>query len=458
MSTELALALHRIGRPRCLIIGDFILDRTLDGHFTRFAQENGAVPVFKTDVCRECSGGSGAVGQMAKALGAEVEWCCGGESSYDMTIKTRYYVDGQLVFRADRDEQVPAESEERTLRNIREKIDKTDVVLIADYGRGTCTDTVLRAAIDGAKARGIPCLVDPHGNEWSRYTGCTAIKCNTHEVRSWQSGVFDHYIVTRGEYGMHLNTIKRGGVETQTFATRHRRVVDVTGAGDCVLSAIGVCLSSGMSWQDACKVANASAGLKVERRGAVPVPRCEVIADLIDSKIIPQELLSAVAAACRSHKILGTVPLYSDGSTCLGMVPRKVVWTNGCFDGGLHAGHLHLLAEAKKQGNVLIVGVNDDESVYNLKGIGRPLRPCKDRCEQVAALSCVDYVVSFEDQEQLAACVKAVAPDVLCVGSDYLNKPVVGMDDAGRLHFVQKLRGYSTTAELESYRVQISPL
>jgi rfaE bifunctional protein nucleotidyltransferase chain/domain len=104
---------------------------------------------------------------------------------------------------------------------------------------------------------------------------------------------------------------------------------------------------------------------------------------------------------------------------------KTVVWTNGCFD-LLHVGHVRNLAEARALGDVLVVGVNSDRSVRQLKAAGRPIVPECERAEVLAALACVDAVVIFDEltPEPLLACVR---PDVHCKGGDYApphGKPV----------------------------------
>jgi rfaE bifunctional protein nucleotidyltransferase chain/domain len=100
------------------------------------------------------------------------------------------------------------------------------------------------------------------------------------------------------------------------------------------------------------------------------------------------------------------------------------VFTNGCFD-ILHAGHVRYLAEAKSHGDVLIVGLNADESVRRLKGAGRPLNGVADRIDVLSALSVVDHVVVFTEDVPTAL-IEAVEPDVLVKGMDWKDKGVEG--------------------------------
>lgn len=422
MSIELALALSRIGRPRVLVVGDALYDADCHCSVNRFAQESHGVPVWECELREGRPGGAMAVVAMACGLGASCIPFC---SAKQVATKYRYFVDGRMVGRFD----VPAIGPfDINLSALSDAIANADCVLIADYGKGACTDAVLRAAIDGAKARGIPCIADPHEHEWYRYEGATCLKQNSKQARAQPRPLeacvtFPAIVITRGPEGIGLCTHTSHDEE---YPTRPRQVVDVTGAGDMVLAALGFCVSRLLSWSDACKVANAAAGLKVERRGAVPVPRCEVIADLLDGHtVVPSELLPAVSEACRARG-------------------GKVVWTNGCMD-SFHSGHLHMLSEARKQGDLLIVGVNTDESVNYLKGQGRPLRRWDERSAVVAALGCVDYVVQIGSQGDLQHCIEAVKPDVLVVGSDYRGKPIVGAEHAGRIHYVERIPGVSTS-------------
>ena len=112
---------------------------------------------------------------------------------------------------------------------------------------------------------------------------------------------------------------------------------------------------------------------------------------------------------------------------CLPNYPRnyKLVFTNGCFDFGLTRGHIECLTFAKAQGDKLIVGLNSDSSIKRLKGNNRPILPLEDRMHIMAALECVDYVYSFEEDSPLEL-IKKLKVDVIVKGSDYQKEKVVG--------------------------------
>ncbi len=130
---------------------------------------------------------------------------------------------------------------------------------------------------------------------------------------------------------------------------------------------------------------------------------------------------------------------------------QKIVFTNGCFD-VLHYGHVCYLLEAKKLGDILVVGLNSDASVRRLKGESRPINGERERAFVLAALSCVDYVTLFEEDtpEKL---IKMVKPDVLVKGGDYQIENIVGADfviqNGGTVTTIPFVDGFSSTHIIE---------
>jgi D-glycero-beta-D-manno-heptose 1-phosphate adenylyltransferase len=133
---------------------------------------------------------------------------------------------------------------------------------------------------------------------------------------------------------------------------------------------------------------------------------------------------------------------------------RRVVFTNGCFD-LLHPGHIETLEKARSLGEVLIVGVNSDRGVREMKGAGRPIVPEQERAELLAALECVDAVVIF-DEPTPREIVAALLPDVLVKGGDWASDRIVGREEVeaagGRVVSIPVVAGYSTSAMAEKIR------
>jgi D-beta-D-heptose 7-phosphate kinase/D-beta-D-heptose 1-phosphate adenosyltransferase len=134
---------------------------------------------------------------------------------------------------------------------------------------------------------------------------------------------------------------------------------------------------------------------------------------------------------------------------------RKVVFTNGVFD-LLHPGHVRYLADARREGDSLIVAINSDRSVKAIKGPERPINPEAERAEVLAALAVVDAVVVF-DEDDPHAIIGALQPDVLVKGADWATDRIIGRDiveaRGGKVIRIPFASGYSTTSIIEKIRV-----
>lgn len=126
---------------------------------------------------------------------------------------------------------------------------------------------------------------------------------------------------------------------------------------------------------------------------------------------------------------------------------KKVVFTNGCFD-LLHSGHIHLFREARKKGDVFIVGVNDDSSIRKIKGASRPIFSLKERIEILAAIEDIDYLASFSE-ETPQKIIARLLPDILVKGGDWKPEEVVGKreveDAGGEVEIIPYLEGRSSS-------------
>ncbi len=126
---------------------------------------------------------------------------------------------------------------------------------------------------------------------------------------------------------------------------------------------------------------------------------------------------------------------------------KKIAFTNGCFD-ILHFGHASYLDTAKKEGRVLVVGLNSDDSVRRLKGAGRPVNSQLNRAGLLAGLAAVDFVVIFEEDTPLRL-IREIQPDILIKGADWKGKEVVGADivchHGGKVELIKYLDGLSTS-------------
>jgi D-beta-D-heptose 7-phosphate kinase/D-beta-D-heptose 1-phosphate adenosyltransferase len=188
-------------------------------------------------------------------------------------------------------------------------------------------------------------------------------------------------------------------------------------------------------------LANAAAGIAVSKVGTTMVGREELLRYLRSSTPAGK-----VVAETDEQLLAITEHFRLEG--------RKVVFTNGCFD-ILHAGHVRYLRAARGLGDVLVLGLNDDDSVSRLKGADRPYNKLEDRAEVLAALEFIDLVVPFADDTP-ESLVQKICPDVLVKGADYKDKGVAGAEfvkkNGGEVEFIDILPGRSTTGIAERIR------
>jgi D-beta-D-heptose 7-phosphate kinase/D-beta-D-heptose 1-phosphate adenosyltransferase len=373
------------------------------------------------------------------------------------TEKTRLMAHQQQVLRLDQESRAALTPDlaAQVVRTGKTLLAEVDGVVCSDYAKGVCMAPVLEPLFAAARAAGRPVVVDPKGRDFTRYRGATVLTPNVAEVerasditlegpealaqavqRLLQHSQAAAMLVTRGKDGMSLFQPPYQPVHVPAQA---RDVYDVTGAGDTVIATFTMALLSGCTMAEAARVANVAAGIVVGKLGTAVVLPEELDAALRHEtlpavqKIVPRESLAMVLQA---HRQRG----------------ERLVFTNGCFD-LLHVGHIHYLQHARALGECLIVGLNDDASVRQLKGTGRPLIPQDERARILAALTCVDVVTIFSEPTPLAL-IKSVRPDILVKGGDYTPETVVGREEVeaygGKVHIAPYVPGVSTTALVET--------
>lgn len=482
---DVARLLERLGELRLLVLGDVMLDEYLVGDVGRTSPE-APVPVVKVGKERQGLGGAANVANLARALGARVDLfgivgrdgagdrflaACseaGIDASNVLTIegrpttrKLRVLAQHQQVLRVDWEEQRPIGEEyaDEVLVRLRGS-EAPDVMVISDYAKGFLSRRVLEGAIRQGREWRIPILVDPKYADLSRYRGATVIKANLKEFEAAVGHPAMHdleqmlrresasllktteaeaLVVTLSERGLAL--FPRQG-EPLFVPASVQDVYDVSGAGDAVITVLALSLALGVEIQAAVRLANEAAGVAVGKSGVAVVEPAELAARFVhgtSDKVISREELANRVAWWRVQK-------------------QRVVFTNGCFD-LLHVGHLHLLREAARQGDVLLVAVNSDDSVRRLKGEGRPLISAAERCALLAALDCVDAVVVF-DEDTPRELLRQVRPDVLAKGADYSVDEVVGhnmiRESGGTVVLIPLVPDRSTSKLLQRIRSENS--
>ena len=215
-------------------------------------------------------------------------------------------------------------------------------------------------------------------------------------------------------------------------------MVDVTGAGDTVTSAMTLTLLAQGTHEEAAIMANGAAANAVRQLGAVTVTRAEMEAVIFQTEQSESIVsLDDLKTIIKHYQAKG----------------KTVVWTNGCFD-ILHAGHVTYLMSAAKQGDVLVVGLNSDASVSAIKGPERPIVPEDERALIIAALGFVDHVLIFGDNDTVPL-LDALKPDVYAKGGDYtldtINQDERAVIEAygGSIALIPGVDGRSTTSIIQ---------
>ncbi|RMG16358.1 MAG: D-glycero-beta-D-manno-heptose 1-phosphate adenylyltransferase [Planctomycetota bacterium] len=479
MTQNLLPHLDRFAGVPLLVLGDLMLDRYLWGGVSRISPE-APVPVLKVEREDARLGGAGSVVANLAALGAQVEAVgvlgddapgermlelfaelgvsTGGivrDAAASTTQKTRVIARTQHVLRIDRDAPgVPEAALERLREAALARLDGVAAVLVSDYGRGVLDGGLCAELAREARRKGVPVLADPHRDApFARYTGVSTLTPNRAETAK-AVGVHPrdeesvrraaHALIERFELDWCTLTLDRDGIYVlragEEEGTRHparaRSVYDVAGAGDMVLSVLGLAVAAGVDLDDAVDLANVAAGWEVEHLGVVPLPLSEFALEL--SSAAPPEL---------RRKIMDSFDEAARRVERARAAGKEIVFTNGCFD-LLHAGHVQFVQGCRAKGDYLVVGLNTDSSVRGLKGEDRPVLPLEERAMVLAGLEAVDIVVPFAEPTPLSL-IERLRPDVLCKGEDYKDKVVVGRElvegYGGRVELVRLLPGVSTT-------------
>jgi D-beta-D-heptose 7-phosphate kinase/D-beta-D-heptose 1-phosphate adenosyltransferase len=460
--------------PKVLVIGDLMADHYLWGKAERISPE---APVQILDVERETEvpGGAGNVVANLLAMGGQVEvlsvighdeagqkvtamLTALGASCQQLVLepgrrtsrKSRLMGGHQQVLRFDSETKadITPSSTESLLAKAEALIADADIVVLSDYGKGVLTNTVCQGIISLANGVGKKVLVDPKGTDYSKYKGAYTVTPNKKEAAlatglSLKTPVdlaqAAHKLKSDLGLGLATITLSEDGIGYLDAAdvwhqvpTKVKDVYDVTGAGDTVLAAFALCIANQWPPDRTCRFANLAAAVVVGKVGSATATLAEI--DAMASELEPTlPGQHAIRTAEELRPVLAQ--LQSQG--------KRVVFTNGCFD-ILHLGHVQLLQAARSYGDVLVVGLNADESVSRLKGPSRPINPAFDRAYLLSSLACVDYAVVF-DEDTPYELIGALRPDVLVKGADYTPDKVVGADLVPEVRLVPLVNGKSTT-------------
>ncbi len=447
---------------RILVIGDIILDVYYKGNVERISPE-APVPVVHINETKYALGGAANVSQnianiasdvvIIGAIGDDVNGsivsglfkenikpCMVKIPNHPTTTKIRAMSQNQQIVRMDFEEHIKYTNDLwQSLNNlIDSELPGVNCVIISDYNKGLITKEFSETIISKCKLLNIPVIIDPKGSDWEKYKGADVITPNIAElsdvaktkVINSNDDVLLHGEYIRKKYSIgelivtrsHLGVTRIGESVVNHIPTEAKEVYDVCGAGDTFISVLATAIAGGIPIEHSIYFANKAAGIVVSKVGTATITIDELFTEplsnikVIDSPYILKRIMQQ---------------------------GKELVFTNGCFD-ILHVGHVAYLKEAKRLGDVLVVGVNSDASIKRLKGESRPVNNLNDRLLLLAALECVDYVIPFDSDTPLEL-IKSIMPDILVKGGDYANKEIIGSEYAKEVRLIDFIDGYSST-------------
>ena len=435
---------------RVLVIGDTMLDSYILGSSSRLCQE-APVPIIDFRSRADMPGGAGncaanlaALGAAATILGAvgndpEADALCRLLAERNVATsdllraderrtlsKTRITSDQHTVARLDQGCTAPidAATQARLLERLDAAYASADLVVVSDYGYGVLTPAIIER-LKLLKARAPKVLVvDAKDFARFRQVGMTACKPNYPEAikllglpAAEREGPRWSALWDQGEELLGLTAARivavtldsegglvfeRGCPPVRTYA-RTAPQSQTAGAGDSYLATLALALAAGATTRAAAELASMAADIAVSKRFTATCSNHELKQRLGGRPTVRYDLpslLPSLAEHRRHH--------------------RHIVLTSGCFD-ILHGGHVAYLEQARRLGDVLIVGVNTDGSIRRLKGPGRPINTLTERLSVLAGLGCIDHLVAF-DEETPHRLIEAIQPNVFVKGGDYTRQ------------------------------------
>lgn len=459
-----------------LCIGDVMLDRFISGEVKRISPE-APIPVLRVRDEQDYFGGAGNVARNIKALEGNVTLLgvVGQDTTSDelrnlsvieginaelisdptrrTAIKQRYVSEGQQMLRCDYEDNIAINNDIK--HELKQKIDaylpKCHAVILSDYNKGVLNEDICQYAIQQAKKHHKLVIIDPKGDDFSKYKGASIITPNMQEFRHMahlpnqdeatiteyaQKTIRDYdvqyLLVTRSEKGMSLYQEK----SQDHFATIAQDVYDVVGAGDTVVATLALLMAINDDMRDNIMIANIAAGFAVSKSGTATTNWNEIERSYHHKTGVGRQHI--IHDWHQAKQIIATQK----------QLGQKIGFTNGCFD-LLHEGHIYLLEQARQLCDFLVVGVNSNLSIQRLKGKQRPIQDLNSRMKILSALEIVDMVVSFDDDTPYDLILN-IEPDMLAKGADYELQDIVGaqevIDRGGSVHRLKLYEHQSTTS------------
>lgn len=473
----------RFRNYKVLVIGDAILDAYIKGTTDKICREAPAPVVNVREQENNCGGAANTAINLA-ALGAETYFVTvvgkdvhaeqlfkalqehGVKTAGIIRDKTRQTIAkirisaaSNILLRVDQGstDDISDTCIGKLTGTIKELAKKVDAIVISDYGYGVFTPKLIEALMPLRKNQDKLLIVDAKEPQKFKRLSPTAIKPNYEEalamlaLKKVDKSDRAEQMIANAQQLLEVSGAKYvastldadGSLLFQKGKKVHKIPCiphddkKAIGAGDTFISALALSLCANASAKMAVEIAAAAAAVVIEKEGTETCTDIELKAYFSGNvKFIPslQDLSLKIKDLKKEHK--------------------RIVFTNGCFD-ILHRGHVNFLNLAKAEGDVLIVGLNSDESICRVKGENRPINSLEDRVAVLAGLKSVDYLIAFEEDTPIEI-LQMLQPEVFAKGGTYT------MDSLPEANLVEQLGGkvtiipfttsFSTTKLIEKIR------
>ena len=434
-----------------LVIGDIMIDKYIYTNISKLANE-APIPVFLYDREKYILGGCGNVIENMKlfqnnlflitVVGQDKDIVTNLTNKFNSTlivdptrkttIKTRLLCDNKILFRYDTENNhtISNDIESKIIIAFDLLLPKLDIILFSDYNKGVLTEKICKHIIEQSNIHNKITIGDLKYN-FRYFKNITITKPNLAEAKQFSkketiiemhNTISDeinckYSIITLGKDGISLYDKKN------LFNTSYEsnEVIDVTGAGDIVAAIVSSFINK-TDIKSVLKLATYLGTLSVKKIGTYEISHNDILCAYkwIKNKEFNQEILYHLKNS-----------------------NNKIVFTNGCFD-VLHIGHITYLEEAKKLGDILIVGINTDKTITKLKGRTRPINNLQDRITFLNKLEFIDFIIPFDEDTPLEI-IKKIQPDILVKGSDYKIEDIIGREYAKQTITIPLIENKSST-------------
>lgn len=463
--------------PKIICIGDSVIDIYQNVNYEKFSREY-PVPIIHSALNDEKSfpGGCSNVAYQFKYFNVDVflitlfddklhEVLDRNYINNDYSVKlTNGYVPRKIrcfnnnfpVLRHDIEEKNYKDDDILNLRkrlfdNFKKLISKEqiDVVILSDYDKGVFDEGLCGLLIGECRKNKITTIVDPKLGPLKKWNGCDIFKLNLREskelcpiddIKDRTSFILSEVnskmvVITNEGNGFYLKQ-QANELIKYTPSKKTEEVNNVIGAGDLFAAIMAYFICENKSVYDACVMAFMGCTEYVKSHYNDPITSYDILKQIDSIKAKNINLFDFFYLKARKFK------------------DKRIVFTNGCFD-LLHSSHINLLKFCKDQGDIVVLGLNSDESIKKLKGNNRPILDLEERCNILSSLVYVDFIIVY-DEETPEEVLKIILPDVIVKGGDYKKEEVVGHDLVKEVLIFPYQEGISTTNIIDKIKQDCS--